>query len=159
MNKVRMDNTIRIFVIMLTIVAIYFVSLSVFQVASQQRTMMEMMQGYQNTIPNAISIILALVGGLIVSMITTSEKEKLLKNDKSYALRIVKKKLSEDEKKLLKEVEKAGKITQDSLRARLNWSKAKISTTLTRLDKMNLIQKERVGKTYNIFLSRDFKNL
>lgn len=36
-------------------------------------------------------------------------------------------------------------------------SKAKVSTTLTRLDKMNLIQRERQGKTYKVFLSKDLR--
>ena len=59
-----------------------------------------------------------------------------------------------NEKKILDEVKRAGEITQDSLRFRLNWSKAKISTILTNLDKINLIQRERQGKTYKVFLSK-----
>ena len=58
---------------------------------------------------------------------------------------------------ILDEIKKAGEITQDSLRFRLNWSKAKISTTLTNLDKMNLIQKERIGKTYKVYLQNEKK--
>jgi uncharacterized membrane protein len=40
------------------------------------------------------------------------------------------------------------------LRFRLGWSKAKLSRILTNLDKMNLIQRERAGKTYNVFLAQ-----
>lgn len=68
-------------------------------------------------------------------------------------LRIIRKALSEDEKAVIDEVGKAGRITQDSLRFRMGWSKAKVSRILTNLDKMNLIQKERTGKTYIILLS------
>jgi len=68
-------------------------------------------------------------------------------------LEIIKRALSDDEKAVLDEIRRAGEITQDSLRFRLEWSKAKLSRILTNLDKMNLIQRERVGKTYNVFLA------
>ena len=54
----------------------------------------------------------------------------------------------------LDEIKKAGEITQDSLRFRLNWSKAKVSTILTNLDKIGLIQRERIGKTYKVYLQK-----
>lgn len=68
-------------------------------------------------------------------------------------LKIIKRALSEDEKAVIDEITRAGEITQDSLRFRLDWSKAKLSRILTNLDKMNIIQRERVGKTYNVFIS------
>ncbi len=68
-------------------------------------------------------------------------------------LKIIKKALSEDEKAVIDEITRAGEVTQDSLRFRLDWSKAKLSRILTNLDKMNIIQRERVGKTYNVFMS------
>ncbi|MFQ6065443.1 MAG: helix-turn-helix transcriptional regulator, partial [Candidatus Bathyarchaeia archaeon] len=64
---------------------------------------------------------------------------------------------SEDEKAIIDEIRRAGKITQDSLRFRLGWSKAKVSRILINLDKMNLIQRERIGKTYNVFLTEERK--
>lgn len=65
--------------------------------------------------------------------------------------------LSADEKLVLEEIKKSGEITQDSLRLRLNWSKAKMSTILTNLDKTGLIQKERTGKTYKVYLQKNKK--
>lgn len=72
-------------------------------------------------------------------------------------LKIIRKALSDDERAVVDEVNRAGKITQDSLRFRLGWSKAKVSRILTNLDKMNLIQRERIGKTYNVFLTENKK--
>jgi len=72
-------------------------------------------------------------------------------------LKIIRKVLSGDENAIIDEIRRAGKITQDSLRFRLGWSKAKVSRILTNLDKMNLIQRERVGKTYNVFLTEKKK--
>jgi hypothetical protein len=72
-------------------------------------------------------------------------------------LQIIRKVLSDDEKAVVDEIRRAGTITQDSLRFRLGWSKAKVSRILTNLDKMNLVQRERVGKTYNVFLTEKKK--
>ncbi len=74
--------------------------------------------------------------------------------EQEHNLKVIKTVLSPDEKKILTEIEKAGEITQDSLRFRLDWSKAKVSALLLQLDRMNLIQRERQGKTYNVFLSK-----
>lgn len=76
---------------------------------------------------------------------------------RAKALNIIQRGLSPDAKAALKEVQRSGSVTQDSLRLRLGWSKAKTSTILTNLDKLNLIQRERMGKTYRVFLSRSFK--
>lgn len=73
---------------------------------------------------------------------------------KMNELEIIKRALSDDEKRILHEIEKAGEITQDSLRFRLDWSKAKVSAILLQLDKMHIIQRERQGKTYKVFLEK-----
>ena len=107
--------------------------------------MMDQLRGGIRT-DNLLSFIVALIIGVIVSFYLFSVKER----DREYD--IIKKVLSEDEKKVLSEIKKAGEITQDSLRFRLNWSKAKISTILTNLDKKGIVQRQRTGKTYNIYL-------
>lgn len=67
-------------------------------------------------------------------------------------LKILKRIMTDDEKKLVGEIEKSGEITQDSLRLRLDWSKAKVSTVLSILDRQGVVQKERSGKTYRVRL-------
>lgn len=67
---------------------------------------------------------------------------------------IIKAALTSEEKKMLAEIEKAGEITQDSLRFRLGWSKAKASAIASNLDRMGVVQRERVGKTYRVFLEK-----
>lgn len=67
---------------------------------------------------------------------------------------IIKTALTEEEKKALFEIEKAGEITQDSLRFRLGWSKAKTSAIISNLDRMGIVQRERIGKTYKVFLEK-----
>ena len=62
--------------------------------------------------------------------------------------------LTKDEKRLINTVEEAGEITQDSLRFRLEWSKAKVSAIVTGLERVNILQRKREGKTYSVFLSK-----
>lgn len=166
-GQTHIDQTTKIFLIIF-IVAISYLVLSItirpFFV-QEPRTMFEAMQqmmnfSQQNTIPNILVLVIVLGIGLFASFqlkTKTTAVAPRSKSSKQQALSIVRKKLSDDEKSMLKEIEKTESITQDSLRARLGWSKAKVSTTLTRLDKMNLIQKERQGKTYKVFLSKDLR--
>lgn len=116
--------------------------------------MMQSMSGnsYFNTLA-LVSMIFAAAVGLIVSYFLRPQT-RIKINTKERAMKIIRKSLSEDEKRMIDEIKKAGKITQDSLRFRLGWSKAKISTILTNLDKMNLIQRERSGKTYKVWISK-----
>ncbi len=108
---------------------------------------------------NLAALFLAFICGLGVWLLikgpspeTTEPKTE--QDLQEHNLKVIKTVLSPDEKKILTEIEKAGEITQDSLRFRLDWSKAKVSAILLQLDRMNLIQRERQGKTYNVFLSK-----
>jgi len=149
------DNVTKILLILLIGVILYFVMFMVLSpfLIKEPTSMAEMMNqimGSNNNSPtiNLASLIIALVVALIVSFY-------LFKRDvKEQEYKIIRRALSEDEKKILDEIKKAGEITQDSLRFRLDWSKAKISTILTNLDKRNLIQRERTGKTYNVYLQK-----
>jgi uncharacterized membrane protein len=139
------------------IVTVYLAVLSLLNVLfvkethSMQTMMHEMMSLHGSTIIfNLAALSLALIAGVLVSLwlVTQPAAERV------DEMEILKRALSQDERAVLDEVRRAGEITQDSLRFRLGWSKAKLSRILTNLDKMNLIQRERVGKTYNVFLAQ-----
>jgi uncharacterized membrane protein len=100
--------------------------------------------------------IIALAGAAIVSAAAYSMGGRAAPAGKKD-IDIVKKALSDDEKAVLDEVEKAGVITQDSLRFRLDWSKAKVSTIVSGLDRRGIVQRERSGKTYRVFLQKDLR--
>lgn|SRR3989344_6600024 len=164
-RQVYLDQTTKIFLTIFVVAVSYFIiilAIAPFFVQTP-RTMFEAMQqmmgfSQQSAIPNALALVVALGIGFLVSyQVKTKQLSRRPSDSKQQALSIVRKKLSADEKKMLKEIETAGAITQDSLRVRLGWSKAKVSTTLTRLDKMNLVQRERQGKTYKVFLSKDLR--
>jgi len=121
--------------------------------------MMEHMMNFnqQAVILNLAAIFLAFGVGLSVSLLLRTPPSPPPPVREVDELRIIRRVLSEDEKLIIDEIRRAGKITQDSLRFRLDWSKAKVSRILTNLDKMNLIQRERIGKTYNVFLTEKRK--
>ena len=114
--------------------------------------MMDMMNQAIYGSNRANILIFSFIVALIIGIIFSSYLSKIQTKEKEY--NILKKALSKDERTILDEIKKAGEITQDSLRFRLNWSKAKISTILSNLDKMNLIQRERIGKTYRVHLQK-----
>lgn len=133
-------------------------------VIPQQTPMMQMMSSakgssimnFSNTnslVISLVSVIAALSLGLWISIYLFEKPNK----DKAYS--IMRRAMSEDEKLIMDEINKAGEITQDSLRFRLNWSKAKVSTILTNLDKLGLIQRERTGKTYKVYMQKKQKTV
>lgn len=104
---------------------------------------------------NLTSIFLAFIVGFVAWLLIKGDNTKQeSKPEARDEMEIIKKALSDDEKLILGEIQKAGEITQDSLRFRLNWSKAKVSAILLQLDRINLVQRERQGKTYNVFLQK-----
>jgi len=157
MRAVNMDPLTKAVLVILVVIASYFAIFLLLNTLFMQPThsMQEMMHGMMSfhanmIIVNLVAISLALIAGLLV-LLGLATRPAVEKVDE---MEILKRALSEDEKTVLDEVRRAGEITQDSLRFRLGWSKAKLSRILTNLDKMNLIQRERVGKTYNVFLAQ-----
>jgi len=157
-NLKELDNITKILLILLIGVILYFVIFIVLnqflirEPTSMAEMMNQMMGSNNNSITiNLVSLIIAIIVALIVSFYLFRQNRKE-KEESNY--KILRKALSDDEKKILDEIKKAGEITQDSLRFRLDWSKAKISTILTNLDKRNLIQRKRTGKTYNVYLQK-----
>lgn len=133
-------------------------------IAPQQGGMMAMMSfASPNYVTlNILSLLIGVAAGLAVYLLTTpvgagTRAGSVVEDESEKELRIIKRALSADEKAVVDEVQEAVKITQDSLRFRLGWSKAKISTILSNLDRANIIQRERQGKTYKVFLQKKRK--
>lgn len=154
----RVDSTTKIMLIILAVVVSYLVLFSFLtglfvQRPSSMHGMMHYMIGSgQNAIVAVLVVLsLALLVGVLVSLRLRTEST----TTRTDELEIIKRALSDDEKAVLDEIRRAGEITQDSLRFRLGWSKAKVSRVLTNLDKINLIQRERTGKTYNVFIREE----
>lgn len=168
----NLDAITKVFILLFCIAAAYGISFFLLKPALSPSTLFPsagmMGPGMMNfatlasSAINIISLILALGGAAGFSFYLFHSNHEagvsgLSVKDKHDEYRVLRKALSEDEKKIMDEIHKSGEITQDSLRFRLNWSKAKVSTHLTNLDKAGLIQRERVGKTYNVFLQKGSK--
>lgn len=154
----KLNNVTKILLIILAIAVSYFIILLMLRpfLTTQPTSMTEMMSRVMrgdatSNLMSLVSLIIALVIGTIISFYLFVERDKTSEN-RDYQL--IRKALSEDEKRILDEIKKTDEITQDSLRFRLNWSKAKISTILTNLDRKGLVQRERTGKTYNVYLQK-----
>lgn len=161
LNFYKLDNVTKILLILLIGVILYFSIFSILKpfFITQPTPMINMMgqmmgSGIMNFLSassatmNLVSLIVAISIAILVSFYLFKHDT----NEEKY--KIVRKVMSEDEGVILDEIKKAGEITQDSLRFRLDWSKAKVSTILTNLDKMGLIQRERIGKTYKVYLQK-----
>ncbi|MBS3108341.1 hypothetical protein J4409_00560 [Candidatus Woesearchaeota archaeon] len=162
-NIKQLDNVTKILLILLIGVVLYFaifLMLKPFFITQQtsRMGMMSQMFGYSSasTTTNLIALIVAIAIAVVASfyLFRQEHKETASNITKEQEYSIIKKALSEDERLIMEEIKKAGEITQDSLRFRLNWSKAKTSTILNNLDRVRLIQKERTGKTYKVFLQK-----
>lgn len=150
----ELNNVTKILLIILVVAVAYFIIFLALRPFFAPKSMMDMMDQITGGIgtANITSLIIALIIGVIISFYLFKSENKSM--DKENEFNIIKKVLSEDEKRILHEVKKARGITQDSLRFRLGWSKAKISTMLTNLDKKSLVQRERTGKTYKVYLQK-----
>ena len=158
-NLRKLDNVTKILLIILIIVVFYFAIFSILKpfFITKPTPIMEMMGQMMGSdmvnFSSGSSVTMNITSLIIAIAVAAIASFYLFKHDaKNEEYKIIRKALSEDEKAILDEIKKAGEITQDSLRFRLNWSKAKVSTILTNLDKMNLIQRERMGKTYKVYL-------
>ncbi len=66
--------------------------------------------------------------------------------------------LNDDEAMVLKIIAENEGITQDSLRARTEFSNSKMSMIIKKLEEKDLIVRERFGKTFKLYLSEWVKN-
>ena len=147
-----MDETSKaIFIILVFIVSYIFALVPLGIVLDPTSTLAERMMNFETPelrLLNMLAVVVALAVGFLVSYnIALAQRD-----EPEHQLEIIKKALSDDERLVVEEGERAGDITQDSLRFRLDWSKAKVSTVLSNLDRMGVIQRERMGKTYKVFL-------
>ena len=65
--------------------------------------------------------------------------------------------LPDDERRILEPVISSPGITQIELRDRSDFSKSKVSQTVSALEKRGLLYRERQGRTYRIYPSDDFQ--
>ncbi len=102
-----------------------------------------------------LSFITAMASGIVFYVYSrrsapAAEPDKSMK-DKSMI--ILKKALTDDEVAIVDMVKDTPGVTQDSLRFRTDFSKSKVSAIILNLEKKGIVQREKTGKTYKIYLS------
>lgn len=168
-SKIRsMEIRYKIFILLIVIISVFAIISSL---VSPLFTYEEIMQQGMHTVKNKetnylsvnfVSILLSLALGLLLFdfMQVWGYNIKYTMNnsreDYSVVLQSLKMGFNKDEKELFEEIEKSEEITQDSLRLRLGWSKSKVSTIASYLDRQGLIQRKRSGKTYILLLDKRF---
>lgn len=85
------------------------------------------------------------------------DSEQDFKHQQSPTLRLLNM-LPEDEQRVLKPVLESPGLTQIELRARSEFSKAKVSQTVTELEDRGLLYREKQGRTYRVYPSEPLKN-
>jgi hypothetical protein len=66
---------------------------------------------------------------------------------------VLKKALSDDEALLIDIISGSEGITQDSIRFKTGFSKSKVSALLSEMEKKTLLSREKLGRTYKLFIS------
>lgn len=89
---------------------------------------------------------------LVVS-ISQPQVQTALDDKKSEKLETAMKLLSDDEATVLRIIAENEGITQDSLRARTEFSNSKMSMIIKKLEEKDLIVREKFGKTFKVYLS------
>ena len=83
------------------------------------------------------------------------QEEKNIKiNDEKFS--IISSVFDDNEKSILTIVKNQPGITQNTLRLKANLSKSKISSVLSEFEKRSLVKREAKGKTYSIFITKQF---
>ncbi|MFQ6050818.1 MAG: helix-turn-helix transcriptional regulator [Candidatus Hydrothermarchaeota archaeon] len=96
-----------------------------------------------------LSFVVSLIIGAVF-FIWAKPEVRETKRDES--LSILERALNDDEILLLDIIRNSEGITQDSLRFRTGFSKSKVSAIIINLEKKGIVSRERVGKTYKVYI-------
>ncbi len=89
------------------------------------------------------------------TVLSLGKPEKLFSKQKSE-FEIILSVLEDEEKQVLKAINKQEGIKQSTLKYRVDMSKTKLSYVLRSLEDKELIEKEQSGRTYKIYFKREF---
>lgn len=144
----KLDTLSRFVIVLIAIILVYiFIICLIFPLIVSQRLSEEYILSFssaQHRHMNLISIVIAMIAGAIFAALINDD----------HNMKAIKGILSANDRKVIDVLEEVSEITQDSLMFRLEWSRAKISTILTNLEKRGLIQRRREGKTYVVFIPK-----
>lgn len=116
-------------------------------------------------VPNLLGIAIIIISLVLAGYLFKSDhtQQKILlelrrsddEHRKEERLQLILSILKKEERKVIQKVREQPGITQNTLRLRTDFSKAKLSTLLKELENRELITKEAEGKTNKIYLKRE----
>ncbi|MFQ5800501.1 MAG: helix-turn-helix transcriptional regulator [Candidatus Hydrothermarchaeales archaeon] len=68
-------------------------------------------------------------------------------------IEVLKKAMGNDEKLLIDMISDSEGVTQDSIRFKTGFSKSKVSALISEMEKKDIVVREKLGRTYKIFIS------
>ena len=101
---------------------------------------------------------LSFIGGMAAGVIFFLWSRTSLKQPETVSVvkrnvEVLKKALSEDERLLLDMIGESEGVTQDSIRFKTGFSKSKVSALISEMEKKDILSREKLGRTYKVFIS------
>jgi len=146
MNLKTMTENEHLFSSLLLVFIFYFTITSFISLFTKEET--TIITNFRWTISFLTSMILG-VGFFIKTRPPEGGTKDLLKRN----IEILKRALSEDEVIIVEMIKKSEGVTQDSIRFKTEWSKSKVSVHITELEKKDIITREKMGRTYRLYIS------
>jgi len=143
LSKPRTENE-RLLASVLLVFIIYFGLDSIFSLLRAEESLSFLR--YRLT----LAFILGMGSGVAFYLWASPQGEK---PEGGRGYKILERALSEDEVILVAIIRENEGITQDSLRFRTGFSKSKVSALLLNLEKKGIVTRERLGRTYKVFIS------
>ncbi|MBU6998632.1 MAG: hypothetical protein HXS41_15005 [Theionarchaea archaeon] len=103
------------------------------------------------------SFIVGIASGLVFYFISSRWGHTPGTGTIDRSMNVLERALGDDEMMIISLVKDSVGITQDSVRFRTGFSKSKVSALILELEKKGIIQRERSGKTYKLFLGEWLK--
>jgi uncharacterized membrane protein len=103
------------------------------------------------------SFVAGVTAGLVFYFLSSRWGHKPRTGDIDRSMNVLGRTLSDDEMMILSLVKDSSGITQDSVKFRTDFSKSKVSALVLGLEKKGIIQREKTGKTYKLFLGEWLK--
>ncbi|MFQ6136506.1 MAG: helix-turn-helix transcriptional regulator [Candidatus Hydrothermarchaeales archaeon] len=149
MELKSMTENERLFSSVLLIFIVYFAMTSLISLVIEEEDLLLM--NFRWTISFLISMV-AGVGFFIYTRPTAKGIEQQ-RDARERNLAILKRALSEDEIRLMDIINNSEGVTQDSIRFKTGFSKSKVSALITELESKDIITREKMGRTYRLYIA------
>ncbi len=101
----------------------------------------------------SLSFLGGMLAGVVFFLWTRPPGVVAVEGDFKRKLDILYRALTDDERVVVALISNSEGVTQDSIRFKTGFSKSKVSALLSELEKKDIIMREKLGRTYKLFIS------